>query len=147
MAINASHLVFARTDGSAIPNGALHAVFPARRVGSANDYGYVVIGNSHPTLTLSAVKLWLSPGSKGAPIGIAIANQPIPYGDDFPSVDVAALTYTTPTTRAGGLSLTAPGNLAPSYKFRVAIRRGTSSGASPADPQTLRLNVGGTSPL
>lgn len=142
MAISAADLTFTRNDGSTIPNGSLHALFPAKRVGSATDYAAVVITNNHPTLTLTGVKVWLS-SSGGAPVAIGYANAPIAKTDDFNDVTWTAPTYSSPTTKASGLVIA---DVGPGQKFRIYVRR-TLSSATPKSPQTARLYIGGTSPL
>jgi hypothetical protein len=146
MAITASHLTFTRQDGTAIPSGSLHAFLGPARVGGGTEYRAVIVTNAHPTLTLSAVKFWLTRTS-GAPLALALGNGATNAGVEFAEVaDPAALAYSTAATKSAALALTAPGTLAPGQRARLFIRR-TLTGASAADPQTARLYVGGTSPL
>lgn len=145
MAITATHLTFTRDDGGPLPSGSLGALFPAARVGAATDYAAVIVTNTHPSLTLSAVKFWLT-RSSGAALAIAVANGPVAGGVDFTPPALSSLTYSTASSKSAALSLSAPGTLAPGQRVLLAIRR-TLTGATAADPQTARLYIGGNSPL
>lgn len=142
MAIKPSDVTFTTDTGTPLKNGSLHQLFPASRVGSATDYDFVVVTNTHATLTLSAVKAWMSAG-RGAAVAIALANGPIAASAAFSAVSVSGLAYSSPTTRATGLAVA---NIGPGQKIRLAVRR-TFTSAVVASPQTARLYVGGTSPI
>ena len=62
MAITSSSLKFTDESGRTITSGSLHSLFDAARVGAATDYRTAVITNTHPTLSLSAAKIWLIRG-------------------------------------------------------------------------------------
>lgn len=144
MAIRAADIAFAVPDGKTLRSGALHDLFSAGRVDGLTDYRLVEVQNRHGSLTLSGVKAWLSVDSRGATVAIAVADgtaRALAYSYD--NVVASSLTYSTPTTQASGLALP---SLGPGQKCLLAIRR-TLTGASPASPETNRLNVSGTSPL
>ena len=144
MAITSSSLKFTDESGRTITSGSLHSLFDAARVGAATDYRTAVITNTHPTLSLSAAKIWLIRGP-GAALAIAIADGAT-SAVEFSDVSLSALTYSTAASKAAAVSLPAPATLAPGQSCRIAIRR-TLSGAATAEPQTARLYIGGTSPL
>jgi hypothetical protein len=142
MAIAPSQLRFERDDGTVLKNGSLHQLLGARRVGSSTDYAFLVVRNTHPTLTLSTVKAWLySP--KGAAVAIGYANAPIAGTADFDDVAYSSPTYSSPTSKAAGIALA---DLGPGQKLRLVVRR-TFTSAVTVSPQTARVFVGGTSPI
>lgn len=143
MAITAANLTFTRINGTAIPSGSLHALFGSGRVGGGVEYVPVVVSNLHPSLTLSAVKVWLSSSVLGAPVALAYASAPIPVASAFPDIADTAPAYSSPTTKAAGIALA---NIGPQQKVLLYLRR-TLSSATAADPQTVRIYIGGSSPL
>lgn len=143
MAISASDIVFTDAAGARIPDGALHALFPAGRVGGSTDYAVVTVTNAS-AFTLSSVKVWMA-RSAGASMALAIANGPTDAATPFPDVTISALAYSSAASKGAAVAAS-PTALGPGQRMRVAIRR-TLSGASAATPQTARLYVLGTSPI
>ena len=124
-------------------------LFPSGTVGNGNLYRYVVLHNDDTGgNTLSAVKAWVTLDSGGGTFAIALGDATpraeadgIWSGDGLP--DPAGLTYSSPTTKAAGLTLP---NIAAHYKVLLALRRNLAS-ATPDNSETNRLNIAGTSPL
>lgn len=144
MAIAPSDIRFTSTEGVTIPSGALHALFATGTVNAATDYALVEVRNAHATLTFSAGKAWLTLDTDGAAVALAVGDGGVARASSYEyAVTPSSLTYSTPTSQSAGLTLP---SLGPGQKCLVAIRR-TLTGASPAYPETNRLNVAGTSPL
>lgn len=144
MAISATDVVWTFTDGRAVPQGDLHAVFLGGRVGGATEYVLLEVRQKHATLTLSTVKAWVADPSGGAALAIALADTLArALSATWPTVDPAALAYSSPASKASGLTVP---DLAPNTKALIAVRR-TLAGASTAYPEVARVVVGGTSPL
>ena len=145
MPIKPGDLQFRDDNNNLLVSGKLNNLFPDARLGDPTDYTWLQIENRNATLTMSSVKVWLKPDSRGATVAIALdsTNGVISTGSAFSSVNIAGLSYSTPTTRASGLSV---GNMAPETQCRIGIRR-AFTGSSPAVPENNRIYVGGTSPL
>jgi hypothetical protein len=147
MAITAAQLQFRTDTDKILTNGQLNNLFGnILTTASGADYKALVVWNNHPTLTLSAVKVWVTPDARGVTFQIATdgAAAATPQGDDWPPIDnVTGLTYSTPTSYETGLTLPI---LPALTKYRLVARRLMSS-VTAASPENNRVWVGGTSPL
>jgi hypothetical protein len=112
------------------------------------EYRCIFVLNNHQSLTLQATKLWIAAEVAGGaaaaigldPIGNVARNL---AGDQAATIAnegavPAGITFTTPTTKAGGLDI---GNLAPNQVRGIWIRRSVaaSTGAMSNDGVTLRV--------
>lgn len=145
MPISPTDIQFRDNSNNILTSGQLNNLFTNARADASTDYAWLQIENRHPSLTLSSVVAWLSVDSKGATVAIAYdsTNGVISTATAFSSVDISSLSYSTPTSRAGGISL---GTMATETQCRIGVRRVFSS-ATAASPENNRVYVGGTSPL
>lgn len=144
MAIGATDLVWTFPGGRAVPDGALHAVFGPGTVGGPTDYRLLELRNTHATLTLTAVRAWLSDPAGGAALAIALGSPAAAALDSaWGDVEAANLSYSAPTSKASGVALP---DLPPGMKALIGVRR-SLAGATPLYPEVCRLLAGGTSPI
>lgn len=145
MPISPSDIQFRNANNILLTSGRLNNLFPSVRTDASTDYAWLQIENRNATLTLSSVVAWLRVSSKGATVAIAYdsTNGVISTSASFSSVDLSSLSYSTPTTRASGISL---GTMAHDTQCRIGIRRVFSS-ATAVSPENNWVYVGGTSPL
>lgn len=143
MAISQSDLnLYSYSTGELINDGEINNLFADGRVGNAADYAFVTLHNDHATLTLTSVKMWLLTDSGGGTFAIAEGSTTIlGVSQNFDAPDPSTLTYTTPSSQSGGISLP---NIAAQSKALIAIKRDLSS-ASVEYPEANRLYVAGTS--
>jgi hypothetical protein len=143
--ITRSQIQFTSAAGKPLASGRLNNVFGNTTTNAGTSYAWIEVRNLSETLTLSAVKAWLTLDNRGGAFAIAYDNVSgiVVLGAAWDAVDATDLTYSSPTTMATGISL---GTLTPETKARLFLRR-TLSGASAATPESNRVWVGGTSPL
>ena len=142
--------------GTLWPDGSLHSLFP-KITGKQNgvgwtDYRCVAVLNTHPSLTWSAVKLYLAKlDTRGAAVSIGLDGAGVVtvnatrVAQALASATTAPtnVTFSTPTTEAGGLAV--PLNVAPGQGFAVWIRR-TVLNAAEVDPESNLLLAAGSGP-
>lgn len=141
MAISESQLVWLLAGDQPIPAATLHAIFGPGRVNGATETVVIYARNDHPSLTLTAVKLWTGQDAAGGGFSVALAAQP--YLNNSGSINVDTLSYSTATTKAAGIAVN---DVPPGYRAAVAVRR-TLTGAGTAYPEHNRVILGGTSPI
>lgn len=144
MAIKPSEIEFRTLQRSTLKSGLLNNLFPDGKVNGATDYQFLVIVNTS-TLTLTSPKAWLTVDTKGATLALAVADGVARNSANYayPSIDPAALTYSTPTSQSSGLALP---TLPAGQECLIAVRR-TLTSATTAYPESNRINIAGTSPL
>ncbi len=139
------------------PDASLHSLFP-KITGKQNangwtDYRCVGVPNLNSALTWAGVKVYLARvDPKGAAVAIGLDPAGVVSWETAavaqliasPTTSPANVTFSTPTTEAGGLAL--PANVAPGQGFAVWIRRTISNGAE-VNPETNLLVAAGSSPV
>ena len=118
--------------------------FAAGTVGQAIDYAVAEVRNNHPSMTVSGVRLWMTPDPTGGGFAVAVLDGTARSRDHvYTGVDAPAGSYSSPTTAATGLLLP---DLPPSTKALIAARRDlTTVTTMPAEGiEVNRIRVTGT---
>ncbi|MBP8882362.1 MAG: hypothetical protein KBF43_09045 [Dermatophilaceae bacterium] len=114
-------LVFASPNaGPTWVDAAMNQLFADAATGSGIAYVLGEVRNTHPSLTLPAGSLWTVPVAGCGTYAVALADamaRALGYLYTLPNP--AGLTYSTPTSQAGGLAMPA---LAASQKCLIAIK-------------------------
>ena len=131
MPVSPSQIVFYGPDGNRIKDNSIGNLFPSVPAKARTDYALVEVRNTHPTLSLTSAVAWRT-ATAGATVSIATTTNP--------DANLSALSYSTPSTRATGITLA---NITPGGSIYIAVRRVV--GTTTASPQTVRLYVGGSS--
>lgn len=135
--------------GTVIPDAKLNNVFPdltgAQQRDGAKNTRLIALVNTHPSLALTGVKVYISKLDTGGahfeialdPAGVRNLGQPL-KGDTDPA------TYSVPTTESGGLSVA---QLGPGQAVGIWVRqRGAGSSGTNRAPERNTLTATGTSP-
>jgi len=125
--------------GPVVVDGALNNVIPDGSVGDAASYWFVEAANTHPTLSLTSLRLYLSTlDAGGGTLAVAVADgtaRALTYGYVPPAG--SGLTYTTATTAGAGLALP---DLAAGTKCLIAVKRDLTA-ASTAWPEVNAVGI------
>jgi hypothetical protein len=145
MAITASQLQFRTINGVPLASGKLNNLFGNIYTNGVTSYASLAVCNLNPTLTLTAVRAWLTPDPKGGTVSLAYDSTTglIGVAAPFGVVDAAVQSYSIPTSLATGLVLP---DMGPETKVRLFLKR-VMSGSTTAVPESNRVWIGGTSPL
>ena len=127
---------------SAAIDGIFQDVTAAEAAAGKISYRSIVVKNSNVTDTLYGATIWISTETSSADTTSALA---LDSGTQSVANELAApssptLTFTTPTTQAGGISL---GDIAPAGVVRVWLRRTVTAGAVATASDAGALSIGG----
>jgi hypothetical protein len=143
VAITPAEIQFRNEEGGVLRNGRLNNLFPDTYTNGTVLYQWVEVWMVNSLLTLTTVRAWLTLDLRGCTIAIGYdsANGVIDTQAEFVPSPASTMSFSSPTTRTTGLVLP---NMAPTSKLRIAVRR-TTTGSTPAAPESNRLWVGGES--
>lgn len=131
--------------GTVLVDNQLGNLFADGTVGDVAAYAFVELVNTHASMTVSAMKLFVAVTDVGGgAYAVAVADgvaRAGSYGYTPPAG--SGLTYTTATTAAAGLALP---TLTAGQKCLICVRRDLTAAAQ-AWPETNGIGVGYTAPV
>lgn len=129
--------------GDPVRSGALHAVLGEGKIGGPTEEVTLALYNPSATKTVSAVKVWTSFGDGGGALAIALGTDGVRSPGGTEPIGGTPGSYSTPTTKATGLSVA---SLGPGQVVGIWVRR-TLTGATALSPELNRLHAAGTEPI